>query len=162
MRQVARQFGVSLVELVVVIAVVAILAGAVIPGVGVVVQRNALTAQVNGFLASVQLARSEAVRRRNIVVVRAADPSEAANEWGAGWSVRDAADVTIRTFEPSRPGMTFNGPDGITALTFNDRGRLVGDPASFDFCISGDMGIRVSVSAVGRATTSDLSAGDCS
>lgn len=158
----AQQFGVSLVELVVVILVVAILAGAVIPGFGVVVQRNALTTQVNGFLASLQLARSEAVRQRNTVVVQASDPAQTENEWGAGWTVRDAANTVLRTFEPSRRGMTFDGLDGVAALSFNDRGRLIGNPATFDFCIAGDMGVRVSVSAIGRSSTSNLTAADCS
>jgi prepilin-type N-terminal cleavage/methylation domain-containing protein len=159
---VARQYGVSLVELIVVIVVVAVLAGAVIPGFGVVLQRNALTAQVNGFLASLQLARSEAVRQRNIIVVRAKDPSVATNEWGPGWTVRDASDNVLRTFEPAREGMVFDGPDGVDTVVFNDRGRLVGNPATFDFCVSGDMGVRVSVSATGRSSTTDLTSGDCS
>ena len=158
----AQQFGVSLVELVVVIAVAAVLAGAVIPGFGVVVQRNALTTQVNGFLASLQLARSEAVRQRNTIVVQASDPAQVGNEWGPGWSVRDAADTVLRTFEPTRNGMTFDGLDGVAALSFDDRGRLVGNPAMFDFCIAGDMGVRVSVSAIGRSSTTPLTAGDCS
>lgn len=158
----ARQFGVSLVELIVVIVVVAVLAGAVIPGFGVVLQRNALTAQVNGFLASLQLARSEAVRQRNIIVVRARDASVATNEWGPGWTVRDASDNVLRTFEPAREGMVFDGPDGVDTVVFNDRGRLVGNPATFDFCVSGDMGVRVSVSATGRSSTTDLTSGDCS
>lgn len=158
----ARQYGVSLVELIVVLAVMAVLAGAVIPSFGVLVQRNALTTQVNGFLGSLQFARSEAARQRNVIVIRATDPSQATNEWGRGWTVRDVGDNVIRTFEPSRTGMTFDGPDGVSTLTFNDRGLLVGNPATFDFCIAGDRGVRVSVSAVGRSSTSDLSAGDCS
>ena len=157
----ARQNGVSLVELIVVIVVMAVLAGSVIPGFGVLVQRNALATQVNGFLGSLQFARSEAARQRNVIIVRATDPSQATNEWGPGWTVRDVANNVIRTFEASRAGMTLNGPDGVSTLTFNDLGRLVGNPASFDFCITGDRGVRVSVSAIGRSSTSDLTAGDC-
>jgi type IV fimbrial biogenesis protein FimT len=51
------------------------------------VQNNRATALANEFVAAVNFARSEAVRRGREVRFSAVNPAAADNEWGPGWRV---------------------------------------------------------------------------
>jgi type IV fimbrial biogenesis protein FimT len=159
---VRQQSGVSIIELIVAIAVVAILVTVVMPGFNALVQRNSMVTGVNSFIAGLQVARSEAINRGATVTLKATDASAGTNEWGPGWSVRDAADTAIRNFDPVSQGMTLDGPDGVDSFSFNSRGVLVGNPTTLDFCITGVQGVRIAISATGRSSTTDLTSGDCS
>lgn len=82
--------GFTLVELVITIAVVAILVALATPSFTSVINSNRLTAQANNLVADLQLARSEAVRRnRTVRVCRTPDGAvcaAAAGDWDA-WLV---------------------------------------------------------------------------
>lgn len=82
----ARQPGFTLVELMVTVAVLAILVGIATPSFTGVINSNRLTSQANSFMADLQLARSEAVRRnRTVRFCRSADGATCANGTG-DWS----------------------------------------------------------------------------
>ena len=84
--------GFTLTELMTVLAVAAILVSVAVPNVTTFIQNNRLTAAANDLLRSFQLARTEAIRRQqNVVVCASANPT-AANpscSYGAfnGWIV---------------------------------------------------------------------------
>ncbi|WP_372015317.1 GspH/FimT family pseudopilin [Pseudoxanthomonas sp. 10H] len=79
----SRQRGFTLVELMVTVAVLAILVGLATPSFTSVINSNRLTSQANEFMADLQLARSEAVRRnRTVRLCRSADGATCAA--GAG------------------------------------------------------------------------------
>jgi len=158
---VVRQSGVSLIELIVVISVVAIMVTVVMPGFSAMVQRNSMVSGVNGFIAGIQIARSEAINRGATVTLQATDASDGNDEWGPGWTVRDGGNNVIRTFQAITQGMTLDSPAGTNTISFNSRGMLIGNPVTLDFCITGVQGVRIALSATGRTSTSDLTSGDC-
>lgn len=67
--QLGQHLGFSLVELMVTVAVLAIVAAIAIPSFTGLINSNRLTASANEVLASLQMARSEAVRRNQTVLV---------------------------------------------------------------------------------------------
>lgn len=76
--------GFSLVELMVVLAIAAILLGTGVPLVRNLVQSQRLTAVVNDFFASMNLARAEAIRR-NVRIDMV--PSNGSGDWADGWFI---------------------------------------------------------------------------
>lgn len=101
-----RTYGFTLIELMITLALVAILATAAAPMFGDLLKNNRLAAQNNTILASLNYARNESVSRG--VNVRL-EPVVAGTDWTAGWRVRvdgnddgdfaDSADIVTRNFE---------------------------------------------------------------
>ncbi len=92
--------GISIVELVVSLAVVSILVTTGVPAFSSFVQSNRLTETSFDMLATLNLARTEAVKRRTrVVLCRSADPTStipscggSANTWTTGWLVFASGD----------------------------------------------------------------------
>lgn len=79
-----RPAGFSLIELMVVLAIAAILLGIGVPSFRDFIQSQKITAAVNDFFASINLARSEAIQRGARVDVVPVDPD---GDWAKGWVV---------------------------------------------------------------------------
>ena len=93
--------GYSLIELLIVIAVVAILTMVAVPSFSTLFASASVSSNVNGLTATFDLARSEAIARNRLVVVcRSADPRAgspvcsgvgaggfAGGDWAVGWIV---------------------------------------------------------------------------
>lgn len=77
--------GFTLVELMITLAVAAILAALAAPGFSSIIRDHRLTTQANIFLASLQLARTEAVSRGVQVTIRRNGGVGA--PWDSGWQV---------------------------------------------------------------------------
>jgi len=99
MRAVHRQrsTGFTLIELMVTVAVLAIVLRFAIPGMNDVILSNRLTSYANDFVSSALLARGEAIKRNRTVTlcaVGADDPPTCATSggWQQGWMVADRAD----------------------------------------------------------------------
>lgn len=85
-----RSQGFTLIELMVTITIVAVLAGLAAPSFNSAILSNKLTGFANSFVASAQLARSEAIKRNAVVrVCRSADGASCATSgtWQQGWIV---------------------------------------------------------------------------
>ncbi len=89
-----RQRGLTLVELMVTLAAAIILLAVGLPFFGGVVANNRAVAQANNLLSAFKLARSEAVKRSEIVTICAIDDPGAAvpacgnaSDWVNGWTV---------------------------------------------------------------------------
>lgn len=91
-----RLQGVSLIELVVVVCVLAILGTLTVPTMSHLRHDAGRTAAVNDFVHAIFLARSEAIKRGTVVsLCKSADGSTCMNknpDWNAGWMVFANAD----------------------------------------------------------------------
>jgi type IV fimbrial biogenesis protein FimT len=136
-------FGFTLIELMVTLAVAAILLTLAVPSFREIIQNNRLVSQANEFVTALNVARSEAVKRGVRVTVcrsndaTAASPCSKGADWADGWIVfvdsnnsaqRDAGEEVLRVNGPLPGGLTGTGngnvadyisylPSGSTALT---------------------------------------------
>lgn len=86
--------GVTLVELIITVSVLALLASFALPGFTGIVQNNAMTASTNELVTSLILARSEALKRQQPVTICWTNSADAATPscnkgdgWESGWIV---------------------------------------------------------------------------
>ena len=78
----ARESGFTLLELMITLAVAAVLAGIAIPSFKSSISSNRLTTNTNELVTALNLARSEAIKRGKRVVVRRTN-----TDWKDGWRV---------------------------------------------------------------------------
>lgn len=158
------QKGLTLVELLVTLAILAILVSVAFPGFQGMMARNNIATTANSMILAVNLARSEAVRGTEVVRVIPIDPSDNANEYGPGWDVvLDAGPTLIRRFPAVPAPLTMNVTHAAVNLSFNSRGGIFDGSAFYnvDLCNPGVGGVRVRVAATGRPSSSDLTAAQC-
>ena len=116
--------GFTLIELIVTLAVLAIVLAIAIPGFQDFLRRNRVAAETNNLTSALAIARSEAVKRaQRVTVCGVADPSAGTPEctddaWSSGWIVfvdtGDVGDATGDTILRVQQPNVANAPD-ITA-----------------------------------------------
>lgn len=175
-RRVCEQ-GFTLIELIVVIAIVAILSAIVVPGLSTFVQDGRVSSNVNEFISSITLARTEAVKRGRLVTMCRSSNADAGNastcltagdDWASGWIVyeesttADVASVGTResgeTIVIRRGALLSNvivkSVPAMSRITFNSLGQPVGPAAAatlgFDFSVSNKSPRKVCISRIGR------------
>lgn len=160
--------GFTIIELLVAMVIAAVLMGMALPAFDTFIEQRGMAARVNGVIAAVNLARSEAVNRGGNVSVQAVNAGDNADEWGAGYCVvvgtpgncpNDPA-VLIRLFDDAGAA-TMNGLgglNGVGTLTFNGRGLMtLGAPGTIAICEAGvARGREVAINTIGRAATAEL------
>jgi prepilin-type N-terminal cleavage/methylation domain-containing protein len=164
--QAKRQRGFTIVELLVALAVAAVLIGVALPAFNGLMAQRRLTSQVNDFMVALQYARSEAAKRGTMVTVQSLDAADDANEWGAGYCVvvGDPGDCTdaLRTFDPIGDNtLDASGAlDARDSISFSARGLMVGGGAgTADLCDPvQERGRRVAITLTGRVSSQEL---DC-
>lgn len=150
--------GFTLIELVITMAVAAILAMVALPQFKDMIVNNRATAQANDFLTALTLARSEAIKRRETIRVAAVDSSAAANEWGLGWQVVVVSSGTVlRAFEALDSASTLDSVGDVAAIDFDSAGMLSAPAASQTFQLrstdcTGDQGRDITLTVTGRAS----------
>ncbi len=127
-----RQSGLTLLELIVALVVIGVLLSLAAPAWWGMVERNRITTQVNEFITAATLARSEATRRGNDVLLcasrTATQPRECDGEdWTDGWIVKeDGADEPIRVWDAPAGQPDMEVTDGDTTVSFQRNGRADG------------------------------------
>ncbi len=124
------QAGVTLLELMVTIAVVAILTALAFPSFQTTMRSNRVSTAANELLTSMSLARSEAIRNtRGAGVCATADGASCGADWAQGWMVwgdtnangaYDAGETVVK-YSQARDGLSFNGT--ANAIGYDNRGR---------------------------------------
>jgi len=118
--------GFTLIELVVTLAIGAVLLTMAVPNFTLTIKNNRVTAQTNDFVTSLNLARSEAIKRgARVTVCKSADGSTcdtSTTGWEQGWIV----------FVDSNADQVHDGGETLllTAGALNTGTTLTGDSAS--------------------------------
>ena len=160
--------GFTIIELLVAMAVAAVLLGLALPAFDTFIEQRNMAARVNSFVSAVNLARSEAINRGGNVSIQAVNAGDNGNEWGPGYCVvvgtpgncpNDPA-VLIRQFDAAGAATmdALGGLNGIATLTFNGRGLLtLGNPGTIEICEAGVAnGREVAVNTIGRTATAEM------
>lgn len=138
-----RQRGFTLIELIITMAVLAVVVSIAAPNFQSLMANQRVKAAADELLMSIMYARAEAIKTRSaIAVVRVGD------NWGNGWSVRQG-DVVLR--QDDKSGLLVSGFSG-DKLTFSRNGRLSAE-ATFSVCDEAGKaeGRNINVSLSGQA-----------
>lgn len=158
-----RYRGFTIIELMLTLAVVAILATVAAPSFVNVIQNNRATTQANELVAAINLTRSEAVKRGvRVSLCSSSDQASCddSNDWSVGWIA--FVDTGVANPVVDEVLRAWDAPDGTPALTgpTSLRYRPQGDVLSagqfsleFPGCTS-DHGRLIDVNASGRPNVS--------
>ncbi len=136
-----RQGGLTLFELVAVLAICALTMGIALPDMRQVIRSHQLKAAVNDLFGAIDLARTQAIARGRRVLLVPADP--AAGDWSRGWVVfvdqdgdrrPDGDEEVIMGHGPLADGIAveaaFTSQQGLPYLAYNSAGRSCSDASS--------------------------------
>ena len=134
-RSLTRARGFTVIELLIVVALVGVLTALAVPSFVGMIQRNRVSAEVNSFAGDLQFARSEAIKQGLPVSVCASSNGKTclgANTWHSGWIVfvdlngSGTVDNTNDTVSRIRPawsgGDTFVAAPSMTSVTYSRDG----------------------------------------
>jgi type IV fimbrial biogenesis protein FimT len=134
--------GFTVIELLSAVAIIAIALVVALPGMTAMLRSNNLTASTNNFIAALNFARSEAIKRSMRVTLR-----KSAAQWEGGWEVftdnasgggyygiKDGADETLKTYAALPEGYTLRGNNNFTNyVSFQENGGS-SNMGSFALC----------------------------
>jgi type IV fimbrial biogenesis protein FimT len=151
----SKENGFTLVELMVTLAVAAILFTVGIPSFRDFIMNNRLIGNANEFAAAINLARSVAIKQQRNAYIT----SNSGTDWSDGWTVwvdnngngaQDAAEV-VRVTQAMDANTTFTSA-AKTRFRYSPSG-LVDGPGTLTVCDSraGETGRVIDISAAGRS-----------
>jgi type IV fimbrial biogenesis protein FimT len=122
--------GVTLLELMITLSIVAILGGIAAPSFTQLMRDSARTTAVNSFVHSLYLARSEAIKRGEVVsICKSRDGTQCANtssDWGDGWMV-------FVNKDRDEPPIRDEGEDVLSVHQRWANGRITANRSAFSF-----------------------------
>lgn len=171
--------GFTLIELMVAVTILAVLAALAAPSFNEAILGNKLASYANSFVASAQLARSEAIKRNaTVVMCRSADGASCAGSggWQQGWILwRDAdnddtvdADEVIQRQQALSSDYHFTGNAYSVDFLPTGGARITGggSPVTLSLCRAtpepGRQERTLRLAATGRTSVEKATTGACS
>lgn len=164
-----KQLGLTLIELLVTVAILAILMTIALPSFQDFFASNRVATSTSDFVTALNLARSEAIRRGETVSV--IKNGGASKNWDGGWTIfldsnsdgiADAGEV-LRAGAAMPTNVTMRSNNAALDLFgFSPSGRIVGGGnGSFFLCHNSDEvgGRAVVLTAIGRVRVEDIAVG---
>jgi type IV fimbrial biogenesis protein FimT len=164
----SAQRGVTLAELIVVVAISAVMMGVALPSLRELIRAYQLKAAVNDLFGAIDLARTQAIARGQRVQLVPA--GAAASDWSDGWVVfvdgdgnrrPDAGEEVIMRHGPPAGGIAidaaFSSQQGSPYLAYNSMGRSCSDTSSLAArwgtlsLVQGGQIRRIKINMLGRA-----------
>lgn len=150
--------GFTLFELIVTIAVAAIIVTVGVPGFQNIIANNRAVTHTNDLVTALNLARSEATRRGiDVLVCRSTDGAtcEPGLDWSSGWVVRTAGvpGTLLRSWPKRSGGNGIITADVTSPTRFRARGSLGSGASEFDVQLpdcTGNQIREVTIKAAGR------------
>lgn len=124
-----RSGGFTLLEMMAAIAMLAFLLVMAIPSMQDARQRNRISSSTNEFVAALHLARIEALKRSDRVILCASDVEESTpscgTDWSKGWIVITRDDELLRVWQPQGDGLEFDSDE--PRISYAPNGQLIFD-----------------------------------
>lgn len=170
-----KNHGFTLLELLIVLAVLAIIVLYAVPNMNTLMRNNQLITSKNALVATLQRARAESASTgRNVVLCPSTNgfQCQSIGDWSQGWLVYrddnlngrfDPTESLVMTHAQPETTLTIRTSDGRRKLTYRGLGRADGSNVRFVFCDPGLAGGgQVVVANSGRIRSTDrVSSGDC-
>ena len=112
--------GFTVTELMIVVAILAVLSAIAVPGMRSLIQTQRLKTAAFDVYAGLTLARSEAIKRNTSVTVTASG-----GDWAKGWTATDS-NGTVVAKQDAFSQITLENKEGNGNISFTSMGRLGG------------------------------------
>jgi len=163
-----KEIGFTLIELMITLALAAIVLSIAVPSFSTMIQNNRLISQTNQLVASLNHARSEAIGRGNTVTIcSSSDQITCGGGWNTGWitfvdinangAFDGASDTLLKVNQGLGGNNTLKGTGNTDSISYLSTGFTdLAASASFSLCDTrgNSYGHQVSLSTVGRLSSS--------
>ena len=154
--------GFTLFELMIAIGVAGVILSVGVPNFIGIMQNNRAVNDTNDLVTSLNLGRSEAIRRGSTISLCSSTDGatcSASNDWSTGWIIRTTAGEVLRAW-PERSGGAGILNGNVGQIQFQSRGSLApGVPPQLQLRLphcTGDQGRDIAVNSAGRISVSKV------
>lgn len=147
--------GFTLIELMAAVVLAGVLLTMGVPSLSAMVHNNRITTEANEFITALNIARSEAIKRRtNIDVI--ATGSSSSNEWGGGWRIEVSGGDVLKNYAAFSGNGTLDSNGDKTTFQYQASGRVnTADTLFLCDDRSGETGRQISIATTGRVTVAE-------